>query len=154
MDGDTFGSGKIIVPMPRISQPTEVDGFRVVAEELLQAIDALSTVNGIHPRGCAMLAAHALECMLKAVLWHNGNKIKGHKILSLWDEVFKQNILNISKTPPDWVRVLAEGHSPFYFRYQIGADNSTIVMGGQTPALIPMASELRKLLEMVKKSIK
>jgi len=60
--------------------------------------------------------------------------------------------LSIPKTPPIWVTILSSGHEPFYFRYQEGerlGKKQTIVHGGQTPDLIPMAVELKQLIEMV-----
>ncbi len=51
------------------------------------------------------------------------------------------------------------GHGPkFYFRYQEGEKDQqgerTLVHSGQTPALIPMAVELEKLIKMVELAIK
>lgn len=71
-----------------------------------------------------------------------------HDLVHLWSIAFEEG-LPISQEPPDWVTILGSGHGPnFYFRYQEGKEKN-IVHGGQTPALTPMAAELKKLIEMV-----
>ena len=114
-----------------------------VARDLLQGVEVLSALQNIHPRGCALIAAHALECALKAFLWHKGKKKEirapdvQHDLVTLWNMAYKEG-LSIPQVPPDWCTVLSSGHGPnFYFRYQEG-QGKTVVHGGQTPALIPM----------------
>ena len=137
----------------------------IVARDLLKGVEALSTLQSISPRACALIAAQALECTLKAFLWHKGKKTEirkskvQHNIAALWDLAYKENILGIPETPPDWAEILSSGHGPnFYFRYQEGERDQdggkTIVHGGQTPALIPMAVELGKLIGMVEDTIR
>lgn len=145
-------------------QLTEKDGYMIVAHDLLPAVEALSTLpSSIYPRGCAMLAAHALECTLKAFLSHKGKEEEirdrdvRHNLVALWDIAYKEG-LSISKDPPDWVTILSQGHGPnFYLRYQEGVkvySRHVIVHGGQYPALIPMTTELKKLVEMVTLAVK
>ena len=143
-----------------IHQPTQGEGYMIVARDLLQGVEALATLQNISSRGCALIAAHALECALKAFLWHKGkkNEIREHKVrhdlVALWDMAYKVKILCIQEEPPDWCKILSVGHGPnFYFRYQEG-EEKTVVNGGQTPLLIPMAIELKKLIEMVELAIK
>ena len=107
-----------------------------------------------------MIAAHALECALKAFLWHKGKKTEirnpkvQHDLVTLWSMAYKEKALSIPKVPPDWVKILSSGHGPnFYFRYQKGK-GKTVLHGGQTPALIPMAVELKKLIKIVELGIK
>lgn len=157
-------TGKFALSALRVRQPTRADGFMIVARDLLQGVEALSALQSIPPRSCALLAAHALECTLKAFLSHKGEKTKtlinvGHNLESLWNRAYEKKTLSISKEPPDWVNTLSSGHGPkFYFRYQEGEKDQkgerTVVHGGQTPALIPMAVELKKLIEMVGLAIK
>ena len=83
----------------------------------------------------------------------------GHNLESLWNRAYEKKTLSIPKAPPDWVKILSLGHGrKFYFRYQEGEKDQqgerTVVHGGQTPALIPMAVELKKLIEMVGLAIK
>ena len=77
-----------------------------------------------------------------------------HDLVALWNMVYKEKGLSIQRVPPDWVAILSSGHGPnFYFRYQEG-EGKIVVHGGQTPALIPMVVELKKLIEMVELAIK
>lgn len=154
-------SNSINVELPALSigQPSEGDGYMIVARELLQGVEALSTLPNVSPRSCALIAAHALECALKAFLWHKGKKTEiqkhdvRHDLVALWNMAYKEG-LSIAQVPPDWCTILSSGHGPnFYFRYQKG-QGKTVVHGGSTPALIPMAVELKKLIEMVGLAVK
>jgi hypothetical protein len=154
-------SNSINVELPALSigQPTEGDGYMIVARELLQGVEVLSTLPNVSPRSCALIAAHALECALKAFLWHKGKKTEiqrlnvRHDLVALWNMAYKEG-LSIPQVPPDWCTILSSGHGPnFYFRYQEG-QGKTVVHGGQTPALIPMAVGLKKLIEMVGLAVK
>jgi len=152
-------SGNFVLPRLCMVQPTEGDGYMIVARALLQGVEELSTLTHISPRSCALLAAHALECALKALLWHKGKKTEvrkpkvQHNLVALWKMAYEEKILNIEEDPPDWCKILSSGHGPnFYFRYQKG-EGKTVVHGGQTPALIPMAVELKKLIKMVELAI-
>lgn len=107
-----------------------------------------------------LIAAHTLECALKAYLWHKGKKSelrKGeirHNILALWSLVYSEQTLGVPEQPPSWVRILGDGHGPnFYFRYQKG-ENRTIVHGGQTPELALMVNKLSSLLNQVEQEVK
>jgi len=132
----------------------------IVARDLLQEFEALSTLPpNVSSRSCALIAAHALECALKAFLWHKGRnkEIRAHDVqhnlVALWDMAYKEG-LSIPQVPPDWVTILSSGHGPnFYFRYQRGK-RKTVVHGGQTPALIPMSVALKNLIEMVELAVK
>ncbi len=150
---------KAKLPLVRLGKPTEGDGYVIVARDLLQGVETLSTLQNIPPRSCALIAAHALECALKAFLWHKGKKTEIHKpkvrhdLIALWTMAYKEG-LSISAEPPDWCRILSEGHGPnYYFRYQEG-EKGEIVHGGSTPAMIPMAAELKKLFELVDRTVK
>lgn len=150
------------LPVSHMDQPTEGDGYMIVARDLLQGVDALSTLPIVAPRNCALIAAHALECALKAFLWHKEKKViwshdVQHNLVALWSMAYEEG-LSIPKVPPDWCTILSSGHGPnFYFRYQVRYEEGkekTVVHGGQTPALIPMAVELKKLIKMVRLAVK
>ncbi|MDA8103917.1 MAG: hypothetical protein M0Z71_00910 [Nitrospiraceae bacterium] len=145
--------GRITVPKVYITRPTQEEGFMIVARDLLQAVEALSLLPPtVSPRGCALLAGHALECALKAFLWHEGKNKRGHNLQDLWNAAHKAR-LNIPQEPPDWCKVLSVGHGPiYYFRYQ-EAGKGVIAHGGDTPALIPLAKELKKLIKLVGQAI-
>lgn len=136
--------------------PTEVDGYMIVARDLLAGVDVLAKASPAVPsRCCALIAAHALECALKAFLSTKGKTREitrhpaQHNLILLWEMAHEEQGLSISQIPPDWVTTLGVGHGPnYYFRYQRG-ENKTIVHGGGTPALIPMAVELRAIIDKV-----
>lgn len=154
-------SNSINTALPALSmgQPTECAGYIIVARDLLHGVKVLSTSPNVSSRSCALIAAHALECALKAYLWHKGKKKEiraydvQHDLVVLWNMAYKKG-LNIPHTPPDWVIILSAGHWPnFYFRYQEGEKDQeakkTVVHGGQTPTLVSMVVELKNLIEMV-----
>jgi hypothetical protein len=153
------GNSDVTLSSLEMRQPDEGDGYLAVARDLFQGVEALSTHESVPPRACALIAAHALECILKAYLWrkrkradlrHRDNR---HNILVLWDLAYREQTLGISEDPPAWVRILSEGHGPnFYFRYQEGV-NRGIVHGGQTPALASMTDELAGLIKLVETEI-
>ena len=144
------------LPALQLGQPIQGGSYMIVARDLLQGVEALSTFPpNVSSRGCALIAAHALECVLKAFLWHKGKKKEvrapdvQHDLVALWNMAYKEKGLSIPQVPPDWVTILSSGHGPnFYFRYQEGK-GKTVVHGGQTPALIPMAVALKNLIEMI-----
>jgi hypothetical protein len=77
-----------------------------------------------------------------------GNE-KLQNIIELWKMAYAEGTLGIPEDPPNWVRTLSEGHGPnFYLRYQEG-QNKTVVHGGATPKLVPMATELRSLFHQI-----
>ncbi|AGA91724.1 hypothetical protein Thimo_3033 [Thioflavicoccus mobilis 8321] len=138
-----------------VGQPTNGDAYLIVARELLPAVEVLSTADKIPPRGCALIAGHTLECTLKAYLWHKGKREElkckkvRHNIIELWKMAYAEGTLGIPEDPPNWVRTLSEGHGPnFYLRYQEGQTN-TVVHGGATPKLVPMATELCSLFHQI-----
>lgn len=89
----------LTLPAIRVGQPTEGEGYMIVARDLLKAVEALSILPpNIPPRGCAMLAAHALECALKAFLWQKGKKKQirrddvQHDLVALWNMAHKEGL--------------------------------------------------------------
>ena len=148
-----------MLPLFHMIQPTEGNGYMIVALDLLQGVGALSTLPNVSSRNCALIAAQALECVLKAFLWHKGKKREirtfdvQHNLVVLWNMAYEDG-LSIPQVPPDWVTTLSSGHGPnFYYRYQLG-EGKTVVHGGSTPALIPMAVELKNLIEMVELAVR
>jgi hypothetical protein len=149
-------SANITLPSFQSIQPTEQDGYMIVARDLVKGVEALSFyAPNVSPRACALIAAQALECLLKAFLWRkteNRGHMKSpslqHNLEGLWTMAANDG-LTIPPVPPDWVKRLSSGHGPnFYFRYQQGI-NRTVVNGGSTPELVPMNQELNGLLELV-----
>ncbi|GAX59616.1 hypothetical protein SCALIN_C04_0104 [Candidatus Scalindua japonica] len=89
-----------------INQPTEKNGYMIVSCDLFQGIKALSGLPNIHPRNCVLIAAHSLECTLKAFLQHKGKKEElnnpknRHNLRKLWNMAHNDG-LNIPDEPPD-----------------------------------------------------
>ena len=156
----TGNSGELNVRLPalRVVHPSEVDGYLIVARDLLQGVQVLATLPSVSPRAAALIAGHTLECVLKAFILHKGvdasrDRNTWHNLLALWSMACKKG-LDISQAAPDWVTILSSGHDrPFYFRYQEG-EGGTVANGGQTPALLPMAAALKTLLETVELAVK
>ena len=105
---------------------------------------------------CAMplahLAAHTLECALKAYISRDGDDSKArgpiqHNLSGLW-ALAHQEGLKIAATPYDWVATLSGLHDkPFYLRYSEG------VNGVILPSAEPMATELKELIEVVRAAL-
>ncbi len=151
--------GNTELPALNIKQPTEVDGHMIVARDLFRGVEVLSKSPNIHPRSCVLIAAHSLECTLKAFLQHKGKKKEiyssetRHNVIGLWNMAHKEG-LNISEKIPDWFMILNEGHNkPYGFRYQKG-EGKNVVHITQTPPLIPMTGELKKLIDTVELAVK
>ena len=165
MSNKQKNTGNVCLPALQSIEPTLTDAYMIVARDLMQGVEALSVEKHISSRSCSLIAAHALECILKAYLVHNGKEEEvrkrdiQHNLLALWDMAFNEESLFLPETPPNWVTTLSNGHGPnFYFRYQEGVQKpgakkgkKQIVHGGQTPALAPMAIELKELLKNVSK---
>jgi hypothetical protein len=156
---ENAGSINASLPGFRMVSRSQINAYMIVARDLLQGVEALSAHNNIHPRSCALIAAHSLECALKAFLWHKGKKEEirkpkvQHDLLVLWDLSYKEGDLCIPELPHDWVETLSLGHGPnYYSRYQEGK-NKTIVNGGVTPVLVFMASSLKEIVFKVDNAI-
>ena len=152
-------SGSNILLSFETRHPDEKDGYIVVARDLSKGALALSTETNIPLRGFAMLAAQTLECTLKAYLWHVGceKEINNHKIrhdlTALW-KLAQEKGLAVSKSPPTWCVILGDGHGlGYYFRYQQGKVQGTVVNGGQMPEPGLTCKELCEVLKLVENSI-
>lgn len=142
--------------MDESSKPQSIKAFLIVANDLLPGIRVLSPLS-IHPRGCALLASHVLECILKALLLHKGinsteiyNYKARHNLECLWKMAFCNGR---SVNPPVWVCLLSFMHAaPYYARYQ--QDNyGNIVGSGTYPPLMKTTKKLENLLKKVKRTI-
>jgi hypothetical protein len=126
-----------------------------VAESFLPAVELLASSGAPVALPLSLLAAHTLECLLKAHISKALGSDKSlmakgirHNLVALWDLAVIHK-LPVSTAPPDWVRCLGGLHdSPYYLRYSTG------VHGVVSPAPQPMTAELRALLELVRQSMK
>jgi hypothetical protein len=121
-----------------------------VAQSILPGIRALAVTNPPHAIPLALLAAHALECILKAYLSRKGSDATlrasnvRHNLMKLW-EMAETDGLGVPSEAPRWVKMLSGLHDkPYYLRYSEG------VHGVVTPGAEPMTTELGQLLELVR----
>lgn len=121
-----------------------------IADGLMPGVRTLADAGPSRALPLAMIAAHALECILKGYLSRSGNDsaVKQssirHDLVALWDRAVSAG-LSVARTPPSWVSRLGELHNtPYYMRYSTG------VHGLVLPPSEPMASELATLLELAR----
>jgi len=125
-----------------------------VAESMMPGVKVLAAASPFPALALALVAAHVLECLLKAYLSRHGsddalkNPDVRHDLEALWAMAFEQG-LRIPRSPPDWVACLSGLHkSPYYLRYSTG------VHGIVSPGAEPMTSELAALLEIVRAQLR
>lgn len=124
-----------------------------VAQSMMPGVKVLATASPPPALALALVAAHVLECMLKAYLSRDGSDaaLKSpdvrHDLNALWAMAFAQG-LRIPESPPSWVDCLSGLHkSPYHLRYSTG------VHGIVLPATEPMTSELAALVDIVRGQI-
>jgi hypothetical protein len=66
------GRADIKLPLPSIGDPSSSNGYLTIANNLLPGIELLSLKPNECSFSCALLAAHATECILKSILVHYG----------------------------------------------------------------------------------
>lgn len=139
----TFELGMFAKPAPPYT-------YLGVAQSMMHGVKVLATSTPLPALALALVAAHVLECLLKAYLSRDGSDkaLKSpdvrHDLNALWAMAFAQG-LRIVELPPHWVNCLScLQKSPYYLRYSTG------VHGIGTPGVEPMTSELATLLEIVR----
>ncbi len=125
-----------------------------VAQNLMPGVRVLAAETQPPIYALALLAAHALECILKVYLSRDGSDAEFkkpdvyHDLKALWEMAFKQGLC-VPELAPCWVDCLSILHNrPYYLRYSTG------VHGIILPRAEPMTSELTELLEVVRKQLK
>jgi len=121
-----------------------------VAQSMMPGVKVLAAASPPSPLALALVAAHVLECLLKAYLSRNGSdaalkksKVR-HDLNALWAMAFAQG-LRVPESPPSWADCLSGLHKdPYYLRYSKG------VHGIVSPGAEPMTSELAALVEIVR----
>lgn len=121
-----------------------------VAQGLMPGVKVLAAASPTPALALALVAAHVLECLLKAYISRDGSdtalkeaKVR-HNLNALWALAFAQG-LRAQEPPPSWVDCLSGLHNtPYYLRYSTG------VHGVVLPGVEPMTSELEALLEIVR----
>jgi hypothetical protein len=124
-----------------------------VAENMMLGVSALAK-SAPGTLALPLVAAHVLECLLKAYLSRGGSDAAlkkrsiRHDLTLLWT-MAREKGLDVSAVAPAWVTTLAHVHKPPYFlRY------STNVHGVVTPGAEPMTSELAALVVKVAQTIR
>ena len=151
---NVVGTGDLSAQPASIKPPSSPDTYLGVAYLMMEGVKVLANARPIPAVAHALLAAHTLECALKAYLSRDGSdsavrapKLR-HNLNKLWEMASKDG-LTISRSPPDWAKGLSHVHdSPYYLRY------STKVHVISTPPVEPMTSELRSLLESVTRQVR
>jgi hypothetical protein len=118
-----------------------------VADALLPGIMCLSEAPKPSGLSLCLLAAHTLECLLKAYLSRNGSdkdvvtpEIR-HNLAALWERAASEGLAILAE-PPHWAVRLSELHdNPYYLRYSTGVHG--IVMP-PTASVVSGLMELRK----------
>jgi hypothetical protein len=117
---------------------------------MLPGVSILAAAQPAAPMAFAFLAAHVLECALKAYLSRDGSDERltrpplRHDLRSLWRLAALEG-LAVGAEPPDWVVRLSDVHgSPFYLRY------STRVHGILLPPSSTVAAELTALVDTLR----
>jgi hypothetical protein len=140
-----------------------------VAENLMPRMKILAAASPAPVHALAFLAAHVLECLLKAYLSRGGSddavkRRNKHDLNALWAMVFKQG-LGVTESPPSWADRLSYLHKGpcYYLRYS--GSKYLKRQGGRRilvedyahgivpPGAEPMTSELGDLLGIVRREL-
>jgi hypothetical protein len=142
-------AGAVSLPMPQIGQAAPPYTYIGIALHMVNGAKSLASIENPPPVALAMLAAHGLECILKAYLSRGGDdrfvKQTGirHNLNELWSRSVADG-LAVPDEPPAWVRTLSDLHDwPYHLRYSTG------IHGMGVPSAQPMATELSELFSSV-----
>ena len=124
-----------------------------IAQAMIGGVRVLASASPTFALALALVAAHVLECTLKAYLSRSGSDVAvrapavRHNLAALWAMAHADGLL-VPNTPPSWVSMLSGLHnSPYYLRYSTG------IHGMSSPAAEPMTSELSALIALVQGSL-
>lgn len=144
------GTGSLKAQAVKIAPAAPPHTYFGVAQSMMAGVKILAAASPSPALALSLLAAHVLECLLKANLSRNGSDAAvkkrdiRHDLEALWARAFAQG-LRVPESPPDWVTCLSGLHKrPYYPRYSDG------VHGIVSPGPEPMTSELEGLLEIVR----
>jgi len=142
------------LPELHLLAPSPPHTYMGVAHAMYMGVTALATMPSPPALPLALLAAHTLECGLKAYLSRNGDDTRvtrdshlRHNLDELWALASDQG-LEVPHAPPPWVTCLSLVHNkPYHLRYSGG------VHGISTPSPEPMTTELGALLGQVDRQL-
>jgi hypothetical protein len=148
------GTGSLTSQSATIASAAPPHTYFGVAQSMMPGVKVLAVASPPSPLALALVAAHILECLLKAYLSRNGSDAAlmdpnvRHDLNALWPMAFVQG-LRVPQSPPSWVDCLSGLHkSPYYVRYSTG------VHGIVSPGAEPMTSELAALVGIVREQLK
>ena len=142
-----------ITNQPDTMRPALPHTYFGVAQSMMPGVRVLATASPPPVLALDLVAAHVLECLLKAYLSRSGSDVGfrdrniRHNLKTLWEMAFAQG-LRVPQSAPRWVDCLSGLHkNPYYLRYSTG------VHGIVSPSVEPMTSELTALLEVVREQL-
>ena len=148
------GTAYITSQPSTIAPPAPPHTYFGIAESMMSGVKVLAAASPSPALALTFVAAHVLECLLKAYLSKDGSDVAvkdqkvRHNLNTLWAMAFAQG-LRVPESPPCWADCLSGLHKPpYYLRYSTG------VHGIVTPGVEPMTSELAALLEVVQEQLK
>lgn len=114
-----------------------------VAQSMIVGVKVLANASPTPALALALVAAHVLECTLKAYLSRRGTdaavrvqKVR-HNLNALWEMAYADG-LSIPQAPPSWLSTLSGLHNqPYYLRYSTGVHSIV------SPSAEPMVSEFQ-----------
>jgi hypothetical protein len=134
-----------------VAKPAPPETYLGVAESMIAGVNVLAK-HGSAGLALPLVAAHTLECALKAYLSRDGRDARlkqpalRHHIEELW-KLARTEGLPIGDVP-DWAANLSRIHDkPYYVRYSTG------IHGIVTPAPEPMATELSAIIGTIRQCI-
>jgi HEPN domain-containing protein len=151
---NNIGNANIVLPPMTMPPPEPSKGYMAAARYFFNGVEILSKEGHKGVIACALLAAQALECLLKAYLVKKGFDVEtlkkepyGHDLKKLWEEA-ADNGLGVSRQPPEWCSILNETYNkPYHLRYPIKVNAFAV------PDCSKMLDELSKLIEQVERII-
>jgi len=149
----TTATGSITLQPVTTSPPRPPHTYFGVAQSMMPGVKILAAASPPCALALALVAAHVLECLLKAYLSRDGSEAGlrdpglRHNLNALWARAFEQG-LQVSESPPSWVDCLSVLHdTPYYLRYSTGANAIP------SPGTEPMTTELLALLDIVQRQL-
>jgi hypothetical protein len=138
----------------RVKPAGPPDTYFGVVQGMLPGVSILAAAQPAAPIAFAFLAAHVLECALKAYLSRDGSDERltkapiRHDLSALWRLAASEG-LAVGVEPPAWVMRLGDVHSsPYYLRY------STRAHGIVLPPSGTVATELTALVDAVRAELR
>lgn len=149
------GSAAVTAAAVASLPPSDGQSFVLTARQLWLGAQILAESNVTTPLPGALLAAQALECALKALLWTTGRVVSqlskgslGHDLEALWSATAKAGFA-VAALPPEWCTCLNALHAkPFHGRYPSGLN------GFVTPNAKQSVRDIDQVLSLAEQAVK